>query len=446
MIGNRTRSLDRHKHWLPDELVPRVHCSVEMEIPGCEELLMSETGIRGIDLFKIAGESISGWIPSWKMGGPKPTRQPFCSLMEERLLLYLEYHPQVAWYGRGDISPTFASTYKIATLLPTPFTINYLFEGRAHVYLPDAIGQLQGGSLLIAEAGLEREKRRERHRAKAEAARKIAEQQGGVYWIGTEATLLPQRHANLVFSHARRQSFPTWNELAEALQVVWPAGEAACVQEVVERLGERWSPTEKEAAAWKRCADAAACGHLLVDLANVQLTRLTPLICLSPDSPPILPDPLPSELESSDLQAESLSHSVDFEEEKDGKPTDLLSTFDDSFLDDEQKGHFLRNLRAVEAALSGATVREAAAGMGRSTLGRLVQRTVEFGQVACLPHATYHRERKMHPAFQQAIRLLYSRPTKLSMRAIAEHVELKHVASRLQAETGTAILLPTYDR
>ncbi len=84
--------------------------------------------------------------------------------------------------------------------------------------------------------------------------------------------------------------------------------------------------------------------------------------------------------------------------------------------------------------------------MGRSTLGRLVQRTVEFGQVACVPHATYHRERKMHPAFQQAIRLLYSRPTKLSMRAIAEHVELKHVASRLRAETGTAITLPSYDQ
>ncbi len=24
-------------------------------------------------------------------------------------------HPQVAWYGRGDISSTFASTYKITT-------------------------------------------------------------------------------------------------------------------------------------------------------------------------------------------------------------------------------------------------------------------------------------------------------------------------------------------
>jgi hypothetical protein len=99
-----------------------------MEIHGCKELLMSEIGIRGIDLFKIANESISGWIPSWKLGGPKPSRQSFCSLMEERLLLYLEYHPQVVWYGRGDISSTFASTYKIETPQPVPFTINYLLR------------------------------------------------------------------------------------------------------------------------------------------------------------------------------------------------------------------------------------------------------------------------------------------------------------------------------
>ena len=160
--------------------------------------------------------------------------------MEERLLLYLEYHPQIAWYGRADISAAFASTYKIATPLPIPFTINYLFEGNAHVYLPDAIGQFQNGSLLIAEAGLWQEKRRERHQAKAEAARKVAQQQGGVYWIGTEATLEKNRHANLVFLHARRQTFPAWQELEEALQVIWPWREAACIEEVVERLGERW--------------------------------------------------------------------------------------------------------------------------------------------------------------------------------------------------------------
>jgi len=417
-----------------------------MEIHGCKELLMSEIGIRGIDLFKIANESISGWIPSWKMGGQKPTRQPFCSLMEERLLLYLEYHPQVVWYGRGDISPTFASTYHITTVLPTPYTINYLFDGNAHVYLPDAIGQLQDGSLFVAEAGMEREKLRERNQAKAEAARNVAAAQGGVYWIGTEATLHPKRHANLVFLHARRQPFPSFPELAEALQVVWPWGEAATIPEVIERLGERWSPAEKEAAVWKKCADAAACGHLLADLAHVQLTRFTPLICLPPDAPPILPDPLPSHLESLDRSETSHAPVAGFPEENDGKPPDQLSTFDDSRLDEKQREVFLRNLHAVEAVLNGATQQEAAeaAGMGRSTLSRLVQRTVMFGQIACVSHATYHRERQLRPAFQQAIRLLYSRPTKLSIQAIVEHVELKQIASRLQQETGTALPLPSY--
>ena len=67
------------------------------------------------------------------------------------------------------------------------------------MYLPDAIGQLQDGSLFIAEAGMEQEKRKDRNQAKAEAACKVAAAQGGVYWIGTEASLHPKRHANLVF-------------------------------------------------------------------------------------------------------------------------------------------------------------------------------------------------------------------------------------------------------
>jgi hypothetical protein len=37
---------------------------------------MPETTVRGIDLFKIAGESISGWIPSFQTGEARPTRHP----------------------------------------------------------------------------------------------------------------------------------------------------------------------------------------------------------------------------------------------------------------------------------------------------------------------------------------------------------------------------------
>ncbi len=407
---------------------------------------MSEAGVRGIDLFKIAGESISGWIPSWKTGEARPTRQPFCSQMEERLLLYLEYHPQVAWYGRGDISPTFASTYKIATPLPTPFAIPYLFEGKTHSYLPDAIGQLLDGRLLIAEAGLEQDKRRERNRAKAEAARKVAEQQAGVYWIGTEASLSGPRHANLVFLHARRPTFPAWPALSEALQIIWPWGEAACVQELVERLGERWPQAEKEAAIWKRCADAATQGHLLVDLASVSLNRLTPLMCLSPDSAPILPDPLAQDVTQS---SETVLQSSEEEAEPEPSPRQsILSTFDASTLPDSQRERFLRNLRAVEAVLAGATVVETAqeTGVACSTLSRLVRRTRELGALACVPYATYNRERALHPAFQEVIQLLYTRPSRLSIRAIAEHAELKRVASRLQQDTGEAIPLPSYDQ
>jgi hypothetical protein len=373
---------------------------VSVDVPEKEDHPMSETGVRGIDLFKIAGESISGWIPSFKTGDIRPTRQPFCSQMEERLLMWLEYHPQVSWYGRGDSSATFAATYKITTPLPTPYTIDYLFEGKAHVYLPDVIGQLLDGHLLIAEAGLEREKRRERNRAKAEAARKVAEQQAGVYWIGTQTSLPKTRHANLVFLHARRQTFPAWSQLALALQVVWPPLEVACVQEVVERLGERWSLAEREAAVWKHCADAAAHGHLLVDLASVTLTRLTPLMYLAADSPPILPDPLPCELSEESLVVLPEESSEQAREQR----SDLLATFDDSTLDQPVRERFLRTVRAVEAVLSGTTVVDAAREqqIARSTLSRLVQRTRKHGVHACIPHATYSRERGLHPAFQCA--------------------------------------------
>ena len=54
--------------------------------------------VEGIDLFKIAGRSISGWIKSFKTGAVEQVRKPCCSQLEERLLLYLQYHPRVKSY------------------------------------------------------------------------------------------------------------------------------------------------------------------------------------------------------------------------------------------------------------------------------------------------------------------------------------------------------------
>jgi hypothetical protein len=135
---------------------------------------MVAPAVEGIDLFNIAGRSISGWVPSFKMSTATPVKQPFCSQLEERLLLWLEYHPLVASYARGDIGPQFAATYRLPTLKHAPFTIGYLFEGKPHEYLPDVVGTLTSGKPFIAEAGMEDDKRSDRNLAKAEAARRLA--------------------------------------------------------------------------------------------------------------------------------------------------------------------------------------------------------------------------------------------------------------------------------
>src|SRR5215471_14154597 len=106
---------------------------------------MVTPAVEGIDLFKIAGRSISGWIPSFKAGTASTVRQPFCSQLEERLLLWLEYSPMVSTYARGDIGPQFATTYRLPIPKHAPFAIGYTFEGKPHEYLPDVVGTLTNG-------------------------------------------------------------------------------------------------------------------------------------------------------------------------------------------------------------------------------------------------------------------------------------------------------------
>jgi hypothetical protein len=103
-------------------------------------------------------------------------------------------------------------------------------------------------------------------------------------------------------------------------------------------------------------------------------------------------------------------------------------------------------VQAVERVLAGAqqTTVASAFGIPRSTLGRLVRRTRELGQIACVPLGTYVRKTTMHPAFQECIRRLYLLPTRLSMAAIAEHTEMHEVAACLSRQTGTIVKLPSY--
>src|SRR5262252_596745 len=328
-------------------------------------MLMVTPAVDGIDLFKIAGRSISGWIPSLKTG--TAVRQPFCSQLEERLLLWLEYHPQVQSYARGDIGQAFATAYRLPMPKHAPFAIGYAFEDKPHDYLPDVVGTLTNGKLFIAEAGMEDDKRRDRNLVKAEATRRLARLQRGVFWIGTERTLTRQRHYNLVFLHARRQHFSAFADMAGALQEIWPWGEVASIAEVASRLAHRWPANLVEAALWKVVADAAAAGHLLVDLERHTLDRTLPLALLPPDALPLVPAPLPDTLLGA---PDVMERAVPLAS---GTPVPG-STFDASTLPAQQRDHFYRNWRAVEHVLAGAPQTRVAAesGIPRSTLGRLV--------------------------------------------------------------------------
>lgn len=406
-------------------------------------------GTPGLDVFKIAGHSISGFVHSFKTGDPRRVRQPFTSRLEERLSMFLEYHPHVRFYQRGDASPACAKTYNLVTDLGTPYRINYVFDGKPHEYLPDYVGTLCDGGLLIAEAGRESEKSKGKALVKAEAARRLGLLKGGVYWLGTEIHLLERRHQNWLYLHARRQSFPTYQQIAETLLAHWSWREMSTVHELVQHFGSHWSEIEVEAAVWKLVGDAAAEGRLLVDLTEVELSRGTPLALLEPGSPPILPDPLPSSLEDVTFDSPPPESPSEGDFTIDPRVDIPGPTFDASVLPTtEGQVLFNRNLTAVTAVLAGMGVSKVAHAydMGTSTLSRLVRRTKALGQIACVPHGTYHRERALHPELQQLICKLYTQPIRPSVIAVCEDVQLKQLAQELSEREHRQIQHPPTNR
>jgi hypothetical protein len=177
------------------------------------------------------------------------------------------------------------------------------------------------------------------------------------------------------------------------------------VAEVASRLSHQFPVDLVEAAIWKVVGDGAAQGHLLVDLEQFTFSRTLPLALLPPDAPPLVPSPLPVTLLPEPVQ-ETATISR--------QPLTLIPgpTFDASTLPEPQREQFHRNLRAVSQVLARATQTSVAEkeGIPRSTLSRLVSRTRERGQIACVPHGSYARSTTLHPAFQECIRRLFYSP------------------------------------
>jgi hypothetical protein len=408
-------------------------------------------GTPGLDIFKIAGRSISGYLPSWRTGDARRNRQPFTSEKEHRLSLYLEYHPHVLRYQRGDVTPQFAHARNLATPIEVPYKIEYVYEGKIHEYLPDYIGTLCDGRLLIAEAGLEERKRKGQELAKAEAARRLAGLRGGAFWIGTDKNLSDRWYQNLLYLHVRRETFRSFDNIAPVILAHWPWREERSVQDFIDQFASQWHEAEVEAAVWKIAGDAAAAGKLIVDLDEVELDLSTPLALLDPDAPPILPNPLPNLLAA--LPDPEDTDSIDFTDDEAEATSGAEEAqipgpaFDPESLESkEAKAAFNRKYAAVREVLAGGVLRSVAGNydMAPSMLSYLVKQAREHGQVAFVSHKTYQRDRKLRPEFQEIIRELYTHPIRPSVMAIYEHVRLKDKAEELTRQEGKLVLGPTY--
>jgi len=407
---------------------------------GSTQQAQELTGTQGLDIFKIAGASISGWYPSYKTEGSGKARQPFTSLLELMLGLYLEYHPHVVAYQRGDTSAAFNAAHDLSLPLTTPYAIGYERDGAPHQYWPDYVGRLVDGGLLLAEAGLERVKSEEEGQAKAEAARRWATMNGGCYWIGTEERLSRQYHENLIFLHGRRLAFPAFEEIAPAITARLAPGERVSVRALIAALGQRWTDNEVEGGAWKVAGDAAAAGRLLVDLSACALDLDTEIGLLPPDQPPILPDPLPGLIEQ-------LPDGPRAEEDDDGPlPGPAI---DPEQIPAKYRPTFYRNLDAVLEIIGGAGLRATARNYGIKppNLLRLVERArdPEYGQLALWPYRTYARDNKMPEEFRKLIFEMYTGDDRPGPTAIWAHPDLGTLADKLTKEAGATVPIPTYD-
>src|SRR5258708_33605782 len=177
------------------------------------------------------------------------------------------------------------------------------------------------------------------------------------------------------------------------------------------------------------------------------LDRETSISLVESTSPPMLPDAVPCTVEYDDQSIESPM------ELPSAKPSRVQSeiipgpTFDASTLEsDEERDRFYRNLAAVTAVLAGEPRRQVAKEyqMHPFSLARLEQRVQQFGQIACVPHATYHRDRTLRPEFEPLLRKLYTHPLRPTIMAVYEDVQLQQLADQLSEQEQTRVLTPTY--
>jgi hypothetical protein len=391
----------------------------------------------GIDVLRTNGAAVQSWYRSFKADGPYPL-VPCATLAEERLGLYLEYHPGVAYYQRADVKPSFIEANGMAVRIPVPLTIAYRLDGEPHEYYPDFVGLTTDGRLIVAEAGLAAQKALPDARAKAAAAVEFVAAEDGEYWLGTETVISDRRFTNLQLLHAYRGIGTLDPELVDVIARSW-TGAHLSVRQIVAALAPTYGPELVEAAAWQLAAEACAAGRLLVDLDEFDLSRDVPMRLTPLSGPIVMPPALPSEVSEGTPAAGWGSEAA-------AVPELSEAVIDpESIADPVRRERFVENLAIWASVRGGQTAASCARAFGRpeSTIRDVVRRGTEYGEAGLVPYTHLAPAEPNELAFLELIARMLRGPKKLTAPEITDSRQLAALARRLTKEQGKVIAVPT---
>jgi hypothetical protein len=392
-------------------------------------------GTSGIQIFKIAGTSISGWVPFWKGDAAGRQAMPFTSEHEYRAALALLFDPRVAYAQRADVSSTFVDAHRLVYRLPSPVAIPYVFDDGGlfseHDYYPDFVGVLTDGSPFLGEAGPARSKSSPEERAKAAAARQLMQNRGGSFFLLTGEALTETRFANYAILRSHFQPVRDYDRIAPEVVRRWRDVEPRSVNEVAALLSPRFDADVVAEVAWRAMCLAAIQGHLVVDLDSEALTADTPVHVLPRTAPMILPPDLPS-----DLRAPS---------EPTPETVPVLShgpTIDTTSLPPKVAARVARDERFLALVHLGRPVAEAARTVGFTERhGYRVLDRERRTETPIEPDPI--TQTSAHPIYVDALRTLLRSKRTLSMIAIRESPEMRAAWLRVLEETQRPEPIPS---
>jgi Mu transposase, C-terminal len=343
-------------------------------------------------------------------------------------------HPRIATIGRGDMSDAAARNRGATGPFGHRAPIRYVWEGKAHWYLPDYVAATADGRPIVIEAGIGAKKGEPRELAKLEAARAWAASQNGELWV-IAAELVPGRWVRGALAlYLARLDYRGPAAILGRIRGIW-ARESASIEALVERLADAADAETVRAAALKVAGDLLAEGRLELDLTTTVLTFATRLRARDALRPPLEPPGIIRDLERLAALAERAAAAP-----ADTAPADRPDIDPDTIEDPVQRDEFLRRRAAMVDVLGGDAAAAAARrhGLDPRRVQQLVKAHRVHGDRALLPYGRAGSPTSGPPAEVDAkIGELYRKAERPTIAAIVDDASLHALAKRLGRRSPT---------